>query len=119
MCGEGFQACLDRGCPHLQLASSSPAPRAWRCGQTEVSDQLTIEIHRSVATLASYELRRYTSETEVTPQFHRWCVTSAVDTIFVEDHRINRRVGSIAELSCRPYPLYVTEFHAATKDMIE
>ncbi len=31
--GEGFQVCLDRGCPHLQQAPSSPAPRARRCGQ--------------------------------------------------------------------------------------
>ncbi len=31
--GEGLQVCLDRGCPRLQLASSSPAPRAKWCGQ--------------------------------------------------------------------------------------
>ncbi len=36
--GEGFQAC-----PHLQSASSLPLPRAGRCGQEEVSDQITLQ----------------------------------------------------------------------------
>ncbi len=31
--GEGLQVCLDCGCPCLQSASSSPAPRVRRCGQ--------------------------------------------------------------------------------------
>ncbi len=40
-CGEGFQVFLDRGCPRIQLASSSSAPRARRCGKKKVLDQLT------------------------------------------------------------------------------
>ncbi len=36
--GEGFQAC-----PRLQSASSLPLPRAGRCGQEEVSDQITLQ----------------------------------------------------------------------------
>ncbi len=31
--GERFQACIDRGCPRLQLTTSSPVPRARRCEQ--------------------------------------------------------------------------------------
>ncbi len=35
---EGFQTCLDRGCPRLQLAPSSSASRASRCGQEKAID---------------------------------------------------------------------------------
>ncbi len=34
--GGGFQVCLDRGCPRLQLASSSPGSRVRRCGKKKV-----------------------------------------------------------------------------------
>ncbi len=40
--GEGFQACLDRGSPCLQLVSSSSAPRARWCGQKYVLVQFTV-----------------------------------------------------------------------------
>ncbi len=33
---EGFHVCLDYGCPRLQLASSSSAPHASRCGKEKV-----------------------------------------------------------------------------------
>ncbi len=36
-----FQVGLDRGSPCLQLASSSSAPRARRCGKEKVLDKLT------------------------------------------------------------------------------
>ncbi len=39
--GELFQVCFARGCPCLQLASMSSAPRARRCGMEKVLDQLT------------------------------------------------------------------------------
>ncbi len=72
--GEGFQVCLDCCDLRLQLASSSPAPRARLCGQMEVFDQLTIETSRSMIRPAKHsldELRRHTSETEAVPLFHR------------------------------------------------
>ncbi len=39
--GEGFKVYLDRGRPRLQMAPSSSAPRARRCGEEKVLDQLT------------------------------------------------------------------------------
>ncbi len=36
--GEWFQVGLDRGCPRLQLVSSSSAPRARQCGEEKVLD---------------------------------------------------------------------------------
>ncbi len=39
--GDRFQVGLERGCPCLQLATSSSAPRARRCGNEKVLDQLT------------------------------------------------------------------------------
>ncbi len=39
--GDRFQVGLDRGCPRLQLASSSSAPRARRCGKEKILDQST------------------------------------------------------------------------------
>ncbi len=46
--GEGLQVCLGRGCPPLQLASSSPAPRARRCGLNDIIDQFTVGTSCSV-----------------------------------------------------------------------
>ncbi len=40
--GEELQICLDRGCPRLQLASSSRAPRARRFGPKYVLDHFTV-----------------------------------------------------------------------------
>ncbi len=41
--GVEFQVCLDRGCPHHQQPSSSPASCARWCDQKKVLDQLTVE----------------------------------------------------------------------------
>ncbi len=40
--GDRFRVGLDRGCPRLQLASSSSAPLARRCGKEKAFDQITV-----------------------------------------------------------------------------
>ncbi len=50
---EGFQVYLDRGCPRLQLAFSSPTPRAKLLEPKGVSDQLNIRIFHGVKALST------------------------------------------------------------------
>ncbi len=72
--GKGPRTCLGRGCSRLQLASSSPAPRARRCGQKWFLDQCTVAASCGVtksAVPSLHELSRYTCKAEATPQFHR------------------------------------------------
>ncbi len=47
--GEGFQVSRDSGCPRLQLASSSLAPRPRLRVQKELPDQPTLKTSRGVA----------------------------------------------------------------------
>ncbi len=68
-----FQVGLDRGCPCLQLASSSSAPRAGRCGKEKVLDQLPFGTSSSMTKPAQpslHEQCRYTCKAEAATQFH-------------------------------------------------
>ncbi len=78
--GEGFQVFHECRGPRLQLASRSFLPRARRCGQAEVPDQLTLRTSRSVVkpVMPSLdELCLYSGEAEAAPQFCRWHAISA------------------------------------------
>ncbi len=78
--GERFQVGLDRGCPCLQLASSSSAPRTRWCGKEKVFDQLTFGTSCSMTKPAEpflHEQCRYTCKTGTAMQFHRWHTVSA------------------------------------------
>ncbi len=68
--GVGLQGCLGRGCPRLQLASSSPTSRA---RQKRIVDQLVVATSCSVRKPAL--------------QFHGWHAISAphVDAVIVKD----------------------------------
>ncbi len=73
--GDRFQDGLDRGCPCLQLASSSSAPRASQCGKEKVIDQLTFGRPCSMTKPAEpslHEQCRYTCKAEAATQFHGW-----------------------------------------------
>ncbi len=62
---------LDRGRPFLQLASSSSAPRARRCGQEKVFDQLTFGTSTCMSKPAEpslHEQCRYIFKSEATTQ---------------------------------------------------
>ncbi len=91
--GEGLQAGLDRGCPLLQLASSSPAPRARRCGQKCVLDHITVWRSWRMTKPTRHSLvglYRYAGEAEAVPKFSRWYAISmsnvynAVDAVIAK-----------------------------------
>ncbi len=70
--GEGFQACLDSGCPRLKLAR--------RCGKKYILDQFTVGTSCSMTKsmkLPLHEQYRYTCKAEAATQFHRWHTVSA------------------------------------------
>ncbi len=73
--GERFQVSLDRGCPCLQLASSSSAPRARRCGKEEVLVQFPFGTSCDMTKPAAPSLHdqcRYACKAEAATQFHGW-----------------------------------------------
>ncbi len=126
--GEGFQVCPVRGCPRLQLASSSPAPRARWCGQKYyVFDQFTVGMYCGVTKPAEpslHEQCRYTCKADAVRQFRRWHTISAphvqnvADVFIVKD--IQHPSLLVQAISCnfgaefstplpvRPCPLYFT-----------
>ncbi len=78
----------------LQLASSSSAPRARRCGQKLVLDQFTVGASCGITKPAEpslHEQCRYTCKAEAAPQFHGWHTVSATfawnaaDAVIVKD----------------------------------
>ncbi len=79
--GDRFQVGLDRGCPRLQLASSSIALlRARRCGKEKVLDQLTFGTTCGMTKPAEpslHEQCRYACKAEAATPFHGWHTVSA------------------------------------------
>ncbi len=126
--GEWFQVVLDRGCPCLQLASSSSAPCARRCGKEKALDQLTFGASYNMTKPAEPSLHkqcRYTCRTEAATQFHGWHTDTALYCQrppaslcrqLVQVMSRNRRAKLSTLLPGRPCPLYAAIFHAATKD---
>ncbi len=77
------QSFLHRAWPKtrgLQLASSSSAPRAMRCGKKKVLDQLTFGTSRGMTKpveLSLHEQCRYACKAEVATQLNGWHTVSA------------------------------------------
>ncbi len=78
--GGRFQVGLNLGSPCLQLASSSSAPRARRCGKKKVLEQLSFGMSCSITKPSEpslHEQCRYTCKAEAATQFHGWHTISA------------------------------------------
>ncbi len=95
--GDRFQVGLDRASPCLQLASSSSAPRARRCGKENVLDKLTFGTSCGMSKQAEpslHEQCRYACKAEAATLFHGWHTVSApyslnaADVVIAKDSNI-------------------------------
>ncbi len=122
---ERFRVCSDRGCQRHQLASSSPAPRAMRCGREKFLDQLTFRTSCSMTKQAKPSLDvlpRYARKMKVVHLLVRNLCVSPLECgrycqrtpapfrrpLELATFR-NLRAESSAPLPGRPCPLYATK----------